>query len=141
MGHIRKMAEKRQIDLTNNGAKHRPNIHFNASSNEITLEFADLESLSDHPQNQPIYQIVMSPELAKSIGELLINSVAEWEATADTTLPSDDPIWDEIDQLLTKIWSENDVVDPAVDDAWLDETRSSWNERLEDMSDESDTRE
>jgi hypothetical protein len=50
-------------------------------------------------------------------------------------------IWDEIDELLAKIWSENDYVDPAVDVAWLEETRSSWNARLEDLCDEPDNRE
>lgn len=137
------MAEKRQIHLTNNHPAHMPSIRFNASNNEVTLEFfylePDSENLSSQPENQNTYQIVMSPGLAKNIGELLVNTMAEWEETFDTALPSDDPIWDEIDELLARIWSENEVVDPAVDDEWLNETRSSWNERLKDLYNEPDT--
>ncbi len=49
------------------------------------------------------------------------------------------PIWDKTDAVLAKIWAESAFIEPAVDDAWLNETRSSWNRRLEDLYDESDS--
>lgn len=55
------------------------------------------------------------------------------------TLPSNHPIWDEVEAVLTKIWAEAEYVAPEIDDQWLNETRSSWNDRLEDLYDEFDT--
>lgn len=61
------------------------------------------------------------------------------ELIAPDSLPPNHPIWDEVDAILEKIWAESTPISVAEDDAWLDEIRSSWDERIEELYDGFDT--
>lgn len=53
-------------------------------------------------------------------------------------LPPNHPIWDHVDTVLEKIWAESTRVSPDTDDEWLENIRASWNNRIQELYDESD---
>lgn len=81
----------RAVDLTENHSTYTTNIRFRVSNNEVTL---DLFYMGPNPRNPPgdpeayrTHRIVLSPSLAKNIGQLLLKAMTEWEESFGVTLP------------------------------------------------------
>ena len=47
-------------------------------------------------------------------------------------------LWQRADQVLENVWKKDGCIDSKVDDDWLNDIRSSWDDRLDELYDESD---
>ena len=62
-----------------------------------------------------------------------------WNPVSSGFIPANSILWQRADLILVKLWGHTEYVAPKVDDDWLNDIRSSWNDRIDELYDESDS--
>jgi hypothetical protein len=115
-------------DLTDNRVSYINQARVSFGETEITL---DLYLVSSNPKEtdtvaaQRVHRIVMPYPLAQEISSSLIE---------EPVTEQDDKVWSDLETLFAT-WDSRGVADDDIDDDWLDDLRSSWDDRLKDVYD------